>query len=174
MDTSSRAFEAIQVAVRKGYRVLPSGEVQSPHGRMRALTRQDRRGRPYVRFNITVPGTGTYPVFVHQLAAYQKFGEEALKDAACVRHLNDESTDNRLDNIELGNRRDNALDRPKEERQAHAQKASRKLSRKDWDAIDKDREAGAGYKELRAKYGVSLSTLSYRYSSTAKRRRMED
>jgi len=174
MDASSRAFEVIQVASRKGYRVLPSGEVESPHGRMRALTQQSRRGRPYMRFNITVPSLGTYPVFVHQFAAFQKFGEEAFKEAACVRHLNDDSTDNRLENIELGSIHDNIMDRPESERQSHAKRASETLSRKDWEAIDADREQGHSYKELMDRHGVSKGTLSYRYSQTGVRRRLNN
>ena len=63
---------------------------------------QSRKGRPYLRFNLKVsPEIGVYPVFVHQLAAFQKFGESAFASAACVRHLNGDSTDNRPDNIEL-------------------------------------------------------------------------
>ena len=174
MDVNTNTYKAILAAHRKGYLVLSTGDVESPHGKLRKLTVQSRKGRPYLRFNLKVsPEIGVYPVFVHQLAAFQKFGESAFASAACVRHLNDDSTDNRPDNIALGSIHDNIMDRPAAERQDHARKASKTLARKDWDVIDADRERGLSYRDLESKYGVSRGTLSYRYSKTGVRCRKQ-
>ncbi|MFF2444771.1 HNH endonuclease [Priestia megaterium] len=45
------------------------------------------------------------PILVHRFVAYKKFGELALK-AECIRHLNQNSLDNRPDNIDIGTYRD--------------------------------------------------------------------
>jgi hypothetical protein len=169
----SKSTQAIRLAYQKGYHVLPGGEVETASGKIRKLSARHCSKPVYLRFNIRLSDCrATRPVMVHQLAAYQKFGEAAYMAAECVRHLNGDSHDNRLDNIELGTLSDNSMDRPEADRRAHAAKASAVNQRKDWDLIDADRSEGMGYASLARKYGISRGTLSYRYSKTGKRRRL--
>jgi len=170
MSTRTKTKEAVVIAYQKGYRVLPDGRV----ARIRSLKERGREGARYLCFNVGVGSHQVYPVEVHRLAAVQKFGEEVFLEADCVRHLDGDSFNNRLENIELGSVLDNIMDRSASARQAHAKRASEKLSRKDWDAIDADRDRGYSYKELTEKYGVSKGSLSYRYSQTGVRRRLEN
>ena len=85
--------------------------------------------------------------------------------AECVRHLNGDSYDNQLYNIELGTIKDNYMDRPKE---AYRREKRDSKARRDWDLIDADRSEGMGYSSLNRKYGVSKGCLSYRYSKAGK------
>jgi len=156
----------------KGYRVTPEGDVMTPTGNTRkfCLTPDGRKS-----FTMHVPGQGrAYPVLVHQLAAVQKFGMEAVKAAYCIRHLDGDPGNNHPDNLALGTASQNAMDRTPADRSAHAKKASEVLARKDWAAIDADRAEGMGYGRLAKKHGVSKGTLSYRYSKSGKCRRLEN
>ena len=159
----SKATQAVRLAYQKGYHVLPSGEVKSPSGKILKLNTAPR----YLTFSLHWPGCSARRccVRVHQLAAYQKFGEAAYMAAECVRHLNGDSYDNQLYNIELGTIKDNYMDRPKE---AYRREKRDSKARRDWDLIDADRSEGMGYSSLNRKYGVSKGCLSYRYSKAGK------
>ena len=174
MRSDSKNAEAVRVAFRKGYRVLDDGSVESPHGRVRkTIVRRSRRNGTYAYVTLKVPGwANVCQLKIHQLAAYQKFGD-AVFEHDCIRHLDEDGLNNAPANIALGSHSDNSLDRPPEERKRHADVASaaNHAYRADWPQIDVDRAAGASYKDLRRKYGVPLGTLSYRYSTVAKRRR---
>lgn len=167
----SKKFKLVKLAYRKGYRIRPDGQLENA---MERILKCQKRGR-YLSFNMCDPETGIrVPIPIHQLAAYQKFGEEAFEAAECVRHKNEDSLDNRPENILLGTHRDNAMDRDPIDRQQHARHASKSIQRKDWPEIDADRAAGVSYKQLEKKYGVSRGTLAYRYSKKAKYRRLEN
>lgn len=173
----SKAAEWTRLAFRKGYRVLQDGRIQSAHGRIRRVVKTSGFDRKpaYQRFSIKAPSDrNVRAVLVHQLAALQKFGEAAFLAAECVRHLNGNSLDNTLDNIALGSLSDNTLDRPAKDRQVQAKHASEAISRKDWGVIDADRRVGLSYRQLQNKYGISKGTLSYRYSRSARSRRLEN
>lgn len=158
--------EQIIVAYKKGYRVSENGEtVIGATGK--PLLAYAYKG--YLFFNMKHKQIA-YKIPVHRLAAFQKYGE-ALFNAACVRHKNGVSLDNSQENLLIGSHRENAMDRKKEDRVKHALIASQKVMRTDWDQIDKERKLGKSYNELRDLFGVSTSTLSYRYSKTAKRRK---
>lgn len=99
----------------------------------------------------------------HRFVAYQKFGDK-LFDADCVRHLDGNSLNNNPENLELGTVLQNIMDRPPEERRAHAQKAAnaqKKLSKERLEELRADRASGMIYKDLCKKYGIAQSTLSY-------------
>lgn len=156
--------QSVKAAFRKGYRVLPDGRVESPHGRIRKCHLSGGNSKPrYYRFTVKVPGNTAVPVMVHQLVAMQKFGEAAYMEAACVRHLDGDPTNNAIENIALGSHRDNAMDRPTGDRREHAKKAGMSRSKIDWMAVDADREKGMGYRKLAKKYGISRGTLAYHY-----------
>ena len=175
----NKTSQAIEWAYFKGYRTNDIGEVIAPRGNVLRLTRQvdTRHNKPDVRyvFNIKLPGESVRrPIPVHRLVAYQKFGDKIFKKGIQVRHLDEDSTNNKPDNIAIGTPSDNAYDRDPETRRLHAQKAGRAhpgyKGEEFWALVSADHEAGMGYKKLAKKYGVGPSTLSYRLSKTAKRR----
>lgn len=160
MNKNSKAADSLRVASRKGYRV-EHGQVISAQGVCRKLrVSSTKDGRPpYYVFNIKV-GRVSYPIKVHQLVAFQKFGEE-LFEVECVRHLDGDSFNNFDENIALGSTHDNMMDIPEEERRDHSKRAGLKRLRTDWDNIDNDYfNNNLGYKKLGKKYGVAPSTLS--------------
>ena len=112
---------------------------------------------------------GSFPIPVHRLVAFQKFGEEALVEGIHTRHKDGNSLNNLDENIVLGTATDNAMDRPKEARQKHAAKGNQQLTPELIGQIRADHSQGLGYKRLRKKYGLPLSTLSYYLSTSAKR-----
>jgi len=169
MKRESKSFNAIKHATERGYVAQKDGTVISPSG-VRLKLQATANG--YHRFNVKY-GNESYPIRVSNLVAYQKFGEKVFLESEQVRHLNGNRLDDSWENIDVGSVSQNSMDRPKQERIKSAKHASTFIERKDWEFIDKDRAAGYSYKELRNKYGVSLSGLSYRYSKNAKKKRME-
>ena len=177
----SKTADAIRVAFRKGYRVSDSGEVTNAVGRVRKC--QLRGGNTltentgYRVFNVCGGDRVPRPVPVHRLLAYQMFGEDALVPGKHTRHLDGNSLNNTPSNIAMGSSSDNAMDRPKEDRVAHARKAGLVASRYPegfWEKIRQEYESGLGYKKLRANYGIPLGTLSYQLSKTGARTVVRD
>ena len=73
------------------------------------------RGYPVI--SIPTGGSrGRYPIKVHRLAAYQKFGDKLFEKGMQVRHLNGNKLDFSFENIELGTGKENCQDIPKEQR----------------------------------------------------------
>lgn len=168
MRTENRSADMVRLAFRKGYRVTDDGHVISAHGKTRKLTLKKRQPKDpgYLAFNMKIPGSrNAHPIKVHQLAAFQKFGEK-LFEVACVRHLDGNSLNNSPDNLALGSHGDNAMDRSPEARKTHAALAAAANIKYDWPAIEADHAAGLGYKKLRQKYGVRSGTLSAHFQKT--------
>lgn len=163
----TKSQKSIKVAYLKGYRVQEDGSVLSPHGKIRKLTFQaNKKSRnPYLRFNIGVPsgelGSRHYPIAVHKLAAYQKFGDSYFQEGIVARHLDGDCHNNSLDNIAIGTHQDNMLDRPPELRREQSIKgwtaASRSLRPRRFTddevaQIRTESESGVSYKELEKKW----------------------
>ena len=164
------------LAYEKGYRVSSDGVVTSGGGKIRKLASQKRGKDERRSFTVSTP-FGVYPIPVHRLVAYQKFSEAMIEPGFVVRHLDGDACNNALDNIAIGTASDNSMDRPPLARQLHAQKGSRGQGRLDditWALVQADYDAGVGYKKLRTKYGVNVSTLSYRLSKKAAYRILEN
>lgn len=164
----TKRSEAIREASLKGY-VVRDGMVFSPKGNQRKLTRKVSRGMVYYSFNVNLSNSNRFPIPVHRLVAFQKFGEAALERGIHTRHLDGNPLNNLEENIALGTPTENIMDRPKEDRQSHAAKAGQKLTSEFVEKLRRDHADGLGYKKLRAKYGIGLSQLSYYLSSSAKR-----
>ena len=113
----SKRTIALETAYDKGYRVV-EGEVITPSGTVLALV-----GRKYLRFS-TMTVNGIYPVPVHRLVAYQKYGEKLFEKGICVRHLDGDAFNNLPNNIAIGTYRDNAMDIPVEDRMRSVEHAS--------------------------------------------------
>ena len=163
----SKQQEAIRLAHHKGYRVTEEGKVINAVGRERKCQEQRTGNDCRYVFNVVLGDGATYPVHVHRLQAFQKFGEASLEPGIVVRHLDGDATNNRAENIEIGTVRDNVMDRPADERKAHASHAAsfRQDLRQDWPEIERDYfEHSMGFKKLAAKYGLSTGTLSNHFN----------
>lgn len=156
----SKSNDAVRAASSKGYVVTEAGDVISRAGKLRKLAIQPpSSGRPsYMKLSIKL-GDQSFPVPVHKLQAYQKFGEKMFEPGIVVRHLDGNSLNNTPDNINIGTQVDNALDRPNHERQTHAEHAASHNIAYDWIAVENDYAGGMGfscdYFEIQNKFGVT-------------------
>ena len=164
MNRNSKTASMVRLAFEKGYRVI-DGRVFSPAGKERRCSFRAN----YYTFTISTADHKSYPVRVHQLVAFQKFGAPALTQGVHIRHLDDNSRNNFESNIGLGTPTQNALDRPAKARSQHAAKGRQEYSEEDIEKLKTDHALGLGYKKLRKKYGIPLATLSYYLSKSAKR-----
>jgi hypothetical protein len=155
---SSNRANAVRVAFEKGYRVNADGSVSGK--RTEKLTLDT--SRRYPMFAIRIDGV-RMAVPVHKLAAYQKFGEDALRPGVMVRHLDDDQMNNRPENLALGGAVDNAQDVPKRERirrAKHAASFKKVLTpQQERDLRNDHKYLGLGYRELMVKYRVSRGTV---------------
>lgn len=155
----SKYVKALVTAFEKGYKVDKNGNVTSPFSnKFRKLNAKDRNGIFYYEFSVRVINNESRNVAVHQLQAFQKFGEEALNEGIHVRHLDGNSLNNSWDNIDIGTQSINMLDRKVEDRLAHSILASthiRKFTDEIVEEIRFRRGRGATYKELMEAYNIS-------------------
>jgi hypothetical protein len=131
---STKADIALQVAVAKGYKILPDGTPIGPTGRtLKGYLKG--RSRPketahlhkeilYRHISVVVEKT-TYPVPVHRLHGYQKFGDRVFDKTLVVCHLDEDSLNNTEANLELGTHGDNSMQRKPEARRALSLKGAR-------------------------------------------------
>jgi len=152
----SNRHRACAEAFTAGYRVNETGEVRSPTGLIRKLT---TNSYGYKTFNMKLDGC-SYPILVHQLVAYQKFGEAAFAIDVVVRHRNGIRNDNTPDNILIGSHSENMMDIDPIARHAKALKAARSQAKLTDDDVAFIRNAGMTLKQIMTKYGISKSTAS--------------
>lgn len=157
----SKNYQAVLRAYRKGYRMVDN-EVISPYSgkplKLRIYT--SKRGYKYHRFTIGGPTNGRSYVKVALLAAYQKFGEELFKPGIVVRHIDDDSLNNRSANLLLGTQSDNMFDRSPEDRLRSSVIAATKLRKFTDVEMDEIRAFHNGsYKETMETFGVCKGTL---------------
>lgn len=144
----------LERAVALGFKVERDGTL-TKHGKVIKVNDRHCGAKPRLRTNIVYKHV-SYTLNVHQLQAYQKFGNELFKEGIIVRHLNDISTDNSWDNIAIGTYRDNALDMPKWKRQL---KSSNPIY--DHHKVKELREQGLTYKQIMEITGIrSKSTVN--------------
>jgi hypothetical protein len=79
----SKINNAVMIAYTKGYRVLDNGVVKSHKGTLRKTINHGG----YEKVNVDIGNSKKFPVPVHKLQAYQKFGEKVFHDDVHVRHL---------------------------------------------------------------------------------------
>jgi hypothetical protein len=147
------------IAMKEHGYTVNKDQVISPKGR---TLKQQLSDSGYYRIR-AVFNNNKRLINVHRIIAYFKYGDEIFKHD-CVRHKNEISTDNSPDNLLLGSHHDNAMDRDKKTRIAHAKKAARhvrKLSDEEVKNLRKDRKEGMTYKQLMSKYNLAKSTVSY-------------
>lgn len=161
MKRLSNNAKRMLVAYDLGYRVLDDGAVVSPRGTVLSPG-TDSRG--YYAFSLKMPGEYAKRVCVHQLAAYQKYGEAVFAPGVETRHLDGIATNNSLDNIAIGTHHDNIMDMPQSARVAKARQASamqRKLDAHTVNALRLDHICGMSYAGLIARYGITKCAISY-------------
>lgn len=149
-----------KIAFEKGYRPTLEGEILSPQKRKRKLHSDKWR---YLSFGIST-GTKIEKVYVHQLVAYIKYGDDIFDPNIEVRHMDGDPQSNIWENIEIGSSHDNKMDIPPKERKRRAKVAAgfrRRLTNKEVESLRLDRQRGMSYKELMAKYSLAKSTISY-------------
>ena len=161
MDKDKNAAMALLHAVKKGMFVDRKGHLYGIRGARRIL-HHNRDG--YARVRTWVPLINQYTnIMVHQLQAYQKFGDKLFKKGIQVRHLNGDRADNRWENIDIGTAYDNAMDRSKEARKKHALNAAsyqRKLTDDQVRELRRLRKEGAPYKRLTKMFDISKGNVS--------------
>lgn len=155
--TAQRVVHAYDI----GYRVLEDGSVVSPQG---TVLSPGRDSRGYRAFSIKLHDEYAKRVCVHQLAAYQKYGNALFSPDTETRHLDGNQLNNSLDNIAIGTHRDNIMDMTPEARVKKARQATaktRKLDAHTVNALRLDRVCGMNYVELTTKYAITKCAISY-------------
>lgn len=158
MDKNSDQSKNLIEAYKKGMRVDENGVLFGLRGKPRRLSLLN--GQNYYYCGITT-SKGVRPLLVHQLQAYQKFGDDIFGDTAQeihIRHLNGNSKDNSVGNIGIGSASDNFMDIPKEKRIKNAKYAAsfiKKFSDDDIHDIRNMRKDGFTYKKIGLKYNSS-------------------
>lgn len=123
MDKNSKSYKICKHLFEKGWRVNEqTGEVIKPDGTIKNVQKQKNKKMTYFCFNVKYKGE-SYPLKIHQFFAYYKYGNKVLEHD-CIRHLDEDSLNNSLDNIVLGSHSDNAFDRKVLSRKEHAKKAN--------------------------------------------------
>lgn len=162
-------------AHQRGYFCTPAGIILDPEGVPVKLTVHVSTGRAtrYMVFHIPSGQSRGYSVEVHRFIGYAKYGDAIFNKKIQLRHLNENSLDNRPENIEIGTPTQNHLDRPAAVRIAHARHAGQAQRRCDDTLVAQirfDRAQNVSYRVLGQRYGLSKSTLSFMLSPVAKKR----
>lgn len=150
------SYEAL--AYNKGYRVDDNGLLLNPKGK--PIGSLHRTG--YHRFGLKVEGKKCV-VHTHRLQAYQKYGDAIYAKGIMVRHLDGNKTNNSIDNIAIGNNRDNQMDRPKECRVKSAIKAAKSVIKYNpEEVIEFHNNNGKSYKKTMSEFNIpSKGSLHY-------------
>lgn len=107
-----------ELAFKLGYRSTTEGIV-SPSGRLLKHNTHGRAKYPSIGFRPPVSIAGKRCMLdldVHQLVAYEKFGDMVFDPMLEVRHLDGNILNFSRDNIDLGTRSQNYYDKPLETR----------------------------------------------------------
>ena len=133
------------------------GVVTNSNGFIRKLRLSTSNSRiKYYVFSVRCDGK-SYPVAVHRLQAFQKFGTRMFESGMVVRHLDGNPLNNSVENIEIGTNSDNMMDIPKEVRITKASHPTHVHL-----MIIEDRKKGYSYSELMGKYNISSKgTISF-------------
>ena len=168
-NPKGRVSQAIRWAVENGYTVTEDGVAMGPTGPLKGTIKNKRAKHTghervaYWHISIRMDATGTIPVPIHRFVAFLKYGEVSMQAGTVTRHLDSDPHNNHWDNIAIGTQSDNMMDRPEEERIAHAKKAARarrRLEDRDVKRLLRLRAGGAKYTALTTMFGISKSLVS--------------
>ena len=153
MDIKDKYYNAL----KKGYYIDKNGEVfSSKNNKLKLLVK-----KKYLFFSLR-NGKKVDSLYVHRYQAFIKFGDELFKDNIEVRHLNGNNYDNSYNNILLGTRSENMLDKTSVMRLNQALNATSQVKKHRHIDIINDYNLGLSYKDLMIKYDISSKgTISY-------------
>lgn len=101
-------------------------------------------------------------ILVSRFVAYQKFGMKIFEEGLEVRHLDSNLENNFPDNIALGTRQQNMLDKSKEKRMNAALIATAAITKYKHEDVLKLHNEGHSYKQIMDKLGIlSKGTVSW-------------
>ena len=153
---TTRARATIDASSR-GYFVNEEGQVITPKGKTRTPG-IDHKGYKHFSYIFRTEGKSIHTTIkYHQLAAFQKFGLQAMLEGILVRHKDDNPSNNRPNNLLIGTHQDNTDDKSPETLARSAIKISRsKRALTDQQVYDlrEDRSNGMTYKKLSEKYRI--------------------
>jgi len=138
-------------AYDKGYRITEEGKVIGIKGESVGFYSQNG----YLRFKIRDENGDNKNASAHRLQAYQKFGDRIYQTGTVVRHLDGDSKNNHIDNIEIGTMKDNIMDIPAQVRLERALHATSFVRKHDKDEIRKFHEDSGSYKKTMEHFGIS-------------------
>ena len=144
-------------AYNKGYRVKGEKVVGKKVDSIKL--NYDRHNYP--NFKIRHEGK-LVKVYVHRLAAYQKFGDAIYKKGMQVRHLNGNPSDFRFTNLAIGTQSQNSMDRPKEQRIASAKHAASFIKKFEYDEVKAFYKKTKSYKKTMVEFGISSKSTLHR------------
>jgi len=143
-------------AYNLGYRVNEKGDLIGLKGK-----RVGSLSNGYYKIKIRIKN-GYINCLVHRLQAYQKYGEDIYKKGIVCRHLNGNPLDNSIDNIAIGTQQDNAMDRNKQDRIAHAKLATSYWRKYNANNVKDFYKKVKSYKKTMAEFNISSKgTLHY-------------
>lgn len=157
MIRNSKLYISTVHANSIGYKIDDNGVAISHNGIILKLSKTKNNSCLYYYFGIRLPGRIRGKVYVHKLAAYQKFGSDAFKKGIVIRHLDGNSLNNKIDNIEIGSQSDNMMDCDPEDRTRKSINASeKKRILSDCEVFEARalRKQGYSYNELMSKYNI--------------------
>lgn len=159
----SKLNKIVAKAYEKGYRVKSDGSVQGLTKDTLCL-KVSKRQFKYYNFSACIEGNREN-IGVHKLAAYQKYKEALFEKDIEVRHLDNDSLNNKPSNIAIGTKSDNAQDKLPEVRKSAAIKASnniRKFSDDEMENIRRYYNECRSYKHTMEYFDIgSKGTLHY-------------
>lgn len=151
--------QAVIYASNSGYIIDEDGFVYNPRGRKISGTFD--RGYRRLTIRMTKGSRVATGVGFHRLQAYQKYGMSLFEPKIEVRHKNGLSSDNSKENIILGTKSENEMDKATEVRMGAALKATAYVRKHDKEAV-KAYHKEHGFKRAMEHFGISSKgTMSY-------------
>lgn len=148
--------EIIEYLYQAGYRGLEDGTISSPYKSDPIIGSKGRDG--YLK--LVGPRPRRHKLQWHRFIAYCKFGDDIFTRGVVVRHLNGDKLDNSFNNLALGSHKDNALDKPEDQRVFYASMAARKYTHL-LPEIFRLLADGNSHASIRRKFSMPKSSFSY-------------
>lgn len=168
---NSKHCRALIVLFDRGYRVAENGSVY----RLDDKTVSTRLVNGYYLIGMRARKLGLDArARVHALAAYQKYGEKYFEKGIVARHLDGNSKNNSLNNIEIGTYSDNIMDMTEEARKEKAMKAARSQAKLNDNDVDHIRSSNMTLKQIMEKYNISKTAASYVRSGRTYKNKFEN
>jgi hypothetical protein len=114
MFLMTQTKRAIVYAIESGYTITKDGVLMSPPIPPHVIEGYVNTSHhtPYREVGFKLPGSKNVVIVrLHKLVAYVKFGNIVFEPGVVVRHLDGNSMNNSLDNIDIGSNYDNVKDR---------------------------------------------------------------